>query len=69
MIPGTDDDSFAVWFFEVAGEMIWGATARMIHELLSVVLTGTNGSLSGQPPALRWAAKGSASSPSGPKAT
>jgi 8-oxo-dGTP pyrophosphatase MutT (NUDIX family) len=37
-IPGTTDDSFVVWFFEVAGEMIWGATARMIHELLSVVL-------------------------------
>jgi 8-oxo-dGTP pyrophosphatase MutT (NUDIX family) len=42
-IPGTDDDSFAVWFFEVSGEMIWGATARMIHELLSIVLTGKNG--------------------------
>ncbi len=42
-IPGTDYDSFSVWFFEVAGEMIWGATARMIHELLSIVLTGTNG--------------------------
>jgi 8-oxo-dGTP pyrophosphatase MutT (NUDIX family) len=39
-IPGTDDDSFPVWFFEVSGEMIWGATARMIHELLSIVLTG-----------------------------
>ena len=37
-IPGSRDNSFAVWFFEVAGEMIWGATARMIHELLSVVL-------------------------------
>jgi 8-oxo-dGTP pyrophosphatase MutT (NUDIX family) len=36
--PGTTDDSFTVWFFEVEGEMIWGATARMIHELLSVVL-------------------------------
>lgn len=42
-IPGSDDDSFAVWFFEVSGEMIWGATARMIHELLSVVLTGRSG--------------------------
>ena len=42
-IPGTDDDSFAIRFFEVSGEMIWGATARMIHELLSVVLTGKNG--------------------------
>ena len=37
-IPGSADNSFAVWFFEVEGEMIWGATARMIHELLSVVL-------------------------------
>jgi 8-oxo-dGTP pyrophosphatase MutT (NUDIX family) len=37
-IPGSPDNSFAVWFFEVMGEMIWGATARMIHELLSVVL-------------------------------
>ncbi len=43
VIPGSDDDSFAVWFFEVAGEIIWGATARMLHELLSVVLTGKNG--------------------------
>lgn len=42
-IPGTGDDSFAVWFFEVSGEMIWGATARMIHELLSIVLTQKNG--------------------------
>jgi 8-oxo-dGTP pyrophosphatase MutT (NUDIX family) len=42
-IPGTDDDSFAVCFFEVSGELIWGATARMIHELLSIVLTGRNG--------------------------
>jgi hypothetical protein len=32
-----------VWFFEVAGEMIWGATARMIHELLRIVLTGEGG--------------------------
>jgi 8-oxo-dGTP pyrophosphatase MutT (NUDIX family) len=37
-IPGSGDDSFPVWFFEVAGEMIWGATARMIHDLLTVVL-------------------------------
>jgi 8-oxo-dGTP pyrophosphatase MutT (NUDIX family) len=39
-IPGSDDNSFPVWFFEVAGEMIWGATARMLYELLSVVLVG-----------------------------
>ena len=37
-VPGSPDGSFAVWFFEVEGEMIWGATARMIHELLRVVL-------------------------------
>jgi 8-oxo-dGTP pyrophosphatase MutT (NUDIX family) len=40
VIQDSPDDSFPVWFFEVSGEMIWGATARMIHELLSVVLTG-----------------------------
>ena len=43
IIPGTDDNSFAVWFFEVAGEMVWGATARMIHELLRIVLMGDGG--------------------------
>jgi 8-oxo-dGTP pyrophosphatase MutT (NUDIX family) len=37
-IPDSPDNSFAVWFFEVEGEMIWGATARMIHEILQVVL-------------------------------
>ncbi len=42
-IPGSADDSFPVWFFEVSGEMIWGATARMIHELLHVVLLGRSG--------------------------
>ena len=36
--PGIMSDPFTVWFFEVEGEMIWGATARMIHELLSVIL-------------------------------
>ena len=42
-VPGSADGSFPVWFFEVAGEMIWGATARMLHELLSIVLTRTTG--------------------------
>ena len=37
------DNSFAVWFFEISGEMIWGATARMIHELLSIVVMGRSG--------------------------
>jgi 8-oxo-dGTP pyrophosphatase MutT (NUDIX family) len=36
--PETADGTLTVWFFEVEGEMIWGATARMIHELLSLVL-------------------------------
>ncbi len=38
VIQGPTDNSFPVWFFEVAGEMIWGATARMLYELLSIVL-------------------------------
>ena len=37
-IAGSADNSFPVWFFEVAGEMIWGATARMLYELLTIVL-------------------------------
>jgi 8-oxo-dGTP pyrophosphatase MutT (NUDIX family) len=37
-IVSSEDNSFAVWFFEVEGEIIWGATARMVHELLSMVL-------------------------------
>ena len=38
IIPGSPDNSFAVRFFEVSGELIWGATARMISELIGVVL-------------------------------
>jgi 8-oxo-dGTP pyrophosphatase MutT (NUDIX family) len=41
-VPGRPDGSFPVWFFEVEGEMIWGATARMLYELLSVVLIPPN---------------------------
>jgi 8-oxo-dGTP pyrophosphatase MutT (NUDIX family) len=41
VIEGSDDNSFPVWFFEVAGEMIWGATARMLYELLGLVLADT----------------------------
>ncbi len=37
-VVGAVDDALTVWFFEVEGEMIWGATAHMIHELLSLVL-------------------------------
>jgi 8-oxo-dGTP pyrophosphatase MutT (NUDIX family) len=45
IIPGSPDNSFAVWFFEIEGEMIWGATARMLHELLSLVLVGESAAL------------------------
>lgn len=37
-LPSAPDGSFPVWFYETAGELIWGATARMLTELLSVVL-------------------------------
>jgi 8-oxo-dGTP pyrophosphatase MutT (NUDIX family) len=33
---------FPVWFFETAGEIIWGATARVLVELLTLTL-GTTG--------------------------
>jgi 8-oxo-dGTP pyrophosphatase MutT (NUDIX family) len=39
-IAGSVDNSFPVWFFEASGELIWGATARMLYELLRVVLVG-----------------------------
>jgi len=37
-VPGRTDGSFAVWFFEVAGEIVWGATARVLHELVSLAV-------------------------------
>ena len=40
VIPGSPDNSFAVRFFEVSGELIWGATARMLSELITIVVTG-----------------------------
>jgi 8-oxo-dGTP pyrophosphatase MutT (NUDIX family) len=43
IIPGSPDNSFPVRFFEVAGEMIWGATARMLSELITIVVTGKTG--------------------------
>ena len=39
--PGADGQvgsEFPVWFFEAAGEIIWGATARVLTELLCVAL-------------------------------
>jgi 8-oxo-dGTP pyrophosphatase MutT (NUDIX family) len=45
--PGFPDGEFPVWFFDVAGETVWGATARTLVELICVVL-GV-----GVPPSLR----------------
>jgi 8-oxo-dGTP pyrophosphatase MutT (NUDIX family) len=36
--PGAPDGEFPVWFFDVADETVWGATARTLVELLCVVL-------------------------------
>jgi 8-oxo-dGTP pyrophosphatase MutT (NUDIX family) len=36
--PGADDDGyFPIYFYRVPGDLIWGATARVLTELLSVV--------------------------------
>jgi 8-oxo-dGTP pyrophosphatase MutT (NUDIX family) len=43
VIPGSPDNSFPVRFFEVSGELIWGATARMLSELITIVVTGETG--------------------------
>lgn len=43
VVAGSEDNSFPVWFFEISGELIWGATARMLYELLRVVLVGSSG--------------------------
>jgi hypothetical protein len=39
--PGSDGRAggeFPVWFFQAGGEIIWGATARVLTELLCLVL-------------------------------
>ena len=33
-----EDGSFPVWFFELPDDTVWGATARMLVELLRLVL-------------------------------
>jgi 8-oxo-dGTP pyrophosphatase MutT (NUDIX family) len=35
---GSSDGTFPIFFFEVAGETIWGATARILTELCSLVV-------------------------------
>jgi 8-oxo-dGTP pyrophosphatase MutT (NUDIX family) len=37
-LSGLPDGEFPVWFFEVAGETVWGATARTLVELLCLVV-------------------------------
>ncbi len=32
-----DDHEMAIYFFELAGDTLWGATARMVHNLLQLV--------------------------------
>jgi 8-oxo-dGTP pyrophosphatase MutT (NUDIX family) len=44
---GFPEDEFPVWFFEVDGETVWGATARTLVELLCSILGVTI------PPSLR----------------
>jgi 8-oxo-dGTP pyrophosphatase MutT (NUDIX family) len=36
--PRSADGSFPLWFFEIAGEMIWGATGRLLVDLLCLAL-------------------------------
>jgi 8-oxo-dGTP pyrophosphatase MutT (NUDIX family) len=36
--PRTQDGSFPLWFFEISGEMIWGATGRLLVDLLCMSL-------------------------------
>jgi 8-oxo-dGTP pyrophosphatase MutT (NUDIX family) len=37
-LDGGQDVEFPVWFFEAGGEIIWGATARILVDLLSLAL-------------------------------
>ena len=37
-VAGLPVGEFPVWFFEVAGETVWGATARTLMELICLVL-------------------------------
>lgn len=36
--PKSADGSFPLWFFEVSGEMVWGATGRLLVDLLCATL-------------------------------
>lgn len=43
LAPPEVKGTYPVWFFELAGETIWGATARVLYELLMLVLVGPAG--------------------------
>ena len=47
VIRGSDDHCFPVRFFEASGEIIRDATARTIHEMLSIGLAGATASEGG----------------------
>ncbi len=38
VVDAGEDGSFPVWFFELPHDTVWGATARMLVELLRIVL-------------------------------
>ena len=48
--PGVAEP-FPVWFFEADGEVVWGATARVLMNLLGLVIGGGNGGGNGGTPA------------------
>lgn len=50
-VPGAGPDGHPVYFFELAGETIWGATAAVLVELLTVVLVDFAGGQPVQKPA------------------
>jgi 8-oxo-dGTP pyrophosphatase MutT (NUDIX family) len=37
--PDVESGAYPVYFFEVAGETVWGATARLLFELVALVLS------------------------------
>jgi 8-oxo-dGTP pyrophosphatase MutT (NUDIX family) len=49
-IPTVGEDR-PVYFFELADDLIWGATARILHELLALVVTERTGRPVPAPPA------------------
>jgi 8-oxo-dGTP pyrophosphatase MutT (NUDIX family) len=40
--PTADDGSFPIYFFKVPGDLVWGATARILTEFLELITRETN---------------------------